>query len=131
MTVIQTDLSNLITEELCQKIDNCSQACVKLNDDCILSFCAIISEQSNFDVDKQLLLETCWNIYSWLRQSMKHLMFLSFSYSDVILVDLDRDKLYELINLLKKQLVIVYSFYPLEFIEIERYLEAFYLMAKE
>lgn len=63
MTVIQTDLSNLTTKELCQRIDNCSQAYIKLNDDCILSFCTIISEQSNFNVDKQLLFKTCCNIY--------------------------------------------------------------------
>lgn len=131
MAVIQTDLSNLTTEELCQRVDNCSLACTKLNDDCILSFCAIISEESNFDVDKQLLFKTCWNIYSWLRQSMRNLMFLRFNYDDIILVDLDSDKLYKLIELLKEELLIVYSFYPLEYIEIKRYLEVFYLMSKE
>ena len=131
MAVIQTDLSNLTTEELCQRVDNCSLACTKLNDDCILSICAIISEESNFDVDKQLLFKTCWNIYSWLRQSMRNLMFLRFNYDDIILVDLDSDKLYKLIELLKEELLIVYSFYPLEYIEIKRYLEVFYLMSKE
>ena len=36
----------------------------------------------------------------------------------MISIDLDSDKLYKLINLLKEQLLIVYYFYPLEYIKI-------------
>lgn len=86
MIVIETDLSNLTTKELCEKIENCLLASTKLNDDCLISFCNIVVEELNVNADKELLFKTCWNIYSWLRQSMEKLIFLKFNSNNIILV---------------------------------------------
>ncbi|WP_414620838.1 hypothetical protein [Calothrix sp. CCY 0018] len=131
MTQIKTDISDLPTRELCRRIDNCLEASTKLNDDCLLSFCSITADELDYDVDWYLFFQSCWNIYSWLRQSMKCLIFLRFKPNNIILFDLDRIQLYDLINKLKEQLLIVYSFYPEEYDEVERYLEVFYLMSQE
>lgn len=128
MTQITVDLSNLTNKELCERINNCLLASTKLNDDCLLSFCRIVTDEFEFDVDRELLFKTCWNIYSWLRQSMEHLMFFKFNSKNVIVVDLNKVQLDKLTDYLKEKLLIVYSFYPLEYIEVERYLEVFRLM---
>lgn len=131
MTQITTDLSNLTNKEICEKINNCLLASTKLNNDCLLSFCSIVTEEFEFDVDRELLFQTCWNIYSWLRQSMKHLIFLKFNIENVIVVDLNKVQLGKLIDSLKEELLVVYSFYPKEYTEVERYLEVFRLMTQE
>ena len=131
MTQVKTDLSNLPIQELCERINFCLLASTKLKDDCLVSFCSIAADEFDYSFDKQILFQTCWNIYSWLRQSMRLLMFLRFNPKNVILVDLDKLQLCKLIKLLKQQLSVVYSFYPQEYIEIERYLEVFYLMSQE
>ena len=59
MEQVKTDLSNLPTKELCERIDNCLLASEKFNDDCLLSFCYITVDQLDCDVDKQLLFHTC------------------------------------------------------------------------
>ncbi|MGB3654313.1 MAG: hypothetical protein WBA41_24320 [Rivularia sp. (in: cyanobacteria)] len=46
------------------------------------------------------------------------LMFLKFNIENVIVVDLNKVQLEKLIDSLKEELLVVYSFYPKEYIEI-------------